>query len=83
MGECLINKTLSDPSTPSPSFVHAQQALSMFYKGFFTILLALNQNRIFVPAGVHRSEVGQLQSIQLRLSMATVMFYIAVAELGF
>ena len=56
----------------------------MFYKRFFPILLALNQNRIFVPAGkVRRSEVGQLESIQPRISMDPVMFYIAVAILGF
>ena len=63
IGEYLINKTLSDPSTPSPTFEDAQQALSMFYKRFFAILLALNQSTIFVPAGnVPRSKVGQLVS---------------------
>ena len=84
IGEYLINKTLSDPSTPSPSFEDARHALSMFYKRFFTILLALNQNTIFVPAGkVPRSEVGQLVSFQPRMSMDPVMFYIAVGILGF
>jgi len=84
LGEYLINKTLSDPSTPSPNFEDAQHALSKFYKRFFTIVLALNQNTIFVPAGkVPRSEVGQLGSIQPRMSMDPVMFYIAVAIVGF
>ena len=84
IGEYLLNKTLSDPATTSPSFDDAQQALSGFYKRLFTILLALNQNRIFVPAGkVPRSEVGQLEFFQSRMSMDPVMFYIAVAILGF
>ena len=84
IGEYLINKTLSDPATPSPSFEDAQQALSKFYKRFFTILLAQNRDSIFVPAGsVHRSEVGQLESLEPRMSMDPVMFYIAVVILGF
>jgi len=84
IGEYLINKTLSDPSTPSPSFEDAQHALSMFYKRFFTILLAQNQDTIFVPAGkVRRSEVGKLESLKPRMSMDPVMFYIAVVILGF
>ena len=84
IGEYLINKNLSDPSTPSPKFEDAQEALSKFYKRFFTILLAQNRDTIFVPAGnVSRSEVGQLESIQPRMSMDPVMFYIAVAILGF
>jgi len=84
VGEYLINKTLSDPSTPSPSFEDAQGALSKFYKRFFTILLAQNQDSIFVSAGnVRRSEVGQLKSLKPRISMDPVMFYIAVFILGF
>jgi len=84
IGEYLINKTLSDPATPSPSFEDAQQALSMFYKRFFAILLVQNQDRIFVPAGkVRRSEVGKLESLKPRMSMDPVMFYIAVVILGF
>ncbi|PUU79494.1 hypothetical protein B9Z19DRAFT_1125088 [Tuber borchii] len=84
IGEYLINKTLSDPTTPSPSFDDAQQALSMVYKRFFTILLAQNHDRIFVPAGkVRRSEVGKLESLKPRMSMDPVMFYIAVIILGF
>ena len=84
IGEYLINKTLSDPSTPSPSFEDAQHALSMFYKRFITILLAQNHDRIFVPAGkVRRSEVGKLESLKPRMSMDPVMFYIAIAVLGF
>ena len=47
-------------------------------------MLALNQNTIFVPAGnVRRSEVGQPVSIQPQMSMDPVIFYIAVAILGF
>jgi len=69
IGEFLIDKTLSDPSTPSPSFEDAQHALSMFYKRFIAILLAQNQDRIFVPAGkVPRSEVGKLESLKPRIS---------------
>ena len=84
LGEHLINKTLSDPSTPSPSFEDAQHALSMFYKRFIAVLLAQNHDRIFVPAGKERkSEVGKLESLKLRMSMDPVMFYIAVAVLGF
>jgi len=84
IGEYLINKTLSDPSTPSPSFEDAQQALSKFYKRFFTILLAQNRKSIFVSAGeVRRFEVGQLESFQPRISMDPVMFYIAAPILGF
>ena len=84
IGEYLINKTLSDPTAPSPSFEDAQQALSMFYKRFFAILLAQNQDRIFVPAGKNRrSEVGELESLKPRMSIDPVMFYIAVAILGF
>ncbi|PUU73734.1 hypothetical protein B9Z19DRAFT_1134549 [Tuber borchii] len=84
IGEYLINNTLSDPSTPLPNFEDAQHALSKLYKRFFTIVLARNQNTIFVPAGkVPRSEVGQLESIQPRMSMDPVMFYTAMAILGF
>ena len=84
IGEHLINKTLSDPANPSPSFEDAQHALSMVYKRFFTILLAQNQDTIFVPAGkVRRSEVGKLESLKPRMSMDPVMFYIAVIVLGF
>ena len=84
IGEHLINKNLSDPSTPPPSFEDAQQALSKFYKRFFAILFAQNQDRIFVPAGnLHRSEVGQFESLEPRMSMDPVMFYIAVGILGF
>ena len=84
IGEHLINKTLSDPATPSPSFEDAQLALSKFYKLFFTILLALNQDRIFVPAGeARRTVIGKLESLKPRMSMDPVMFYIAVAILGF
>jgi len=84
IGEHLINKTLSDPSTPSPSFEDAQLALSKFYKRFFTVLLAQNKNRIFVPAGnLNRSQVGQRESLEPRMSMDPVMFYITVSILGF
>ncbi|RPB03871.1 hypothetical protein L873DRAFT_1786829 [Choiromyces venosus 120613-1] len=84
IGEYLINKTLSDPATPSPNFNDAQHALSKFYKRFVTILLAQNQNRIFVPAEkVRRTAVGQLESLRPRMSMDPVMFYIAVVILGF
>ena len=84
IGEYLINKTLSDPATPPPSFEDAEHAVSKFYKRLFTILLAQNQERIFVPAGkVRRSEVGQLESLKPRMSMDPVMFYIAVVILGF
>jgi len=82
IGKNLMNKTRSDPSTPSPSFKDAQHALSMLYKRFFTIMLAQNRNRVFVPSGkVRRSEVGQLESIHSRMPMDPVMFYIAVAIL--
>ena len=84
IGEYLINKTLCNPTTPPPNFEDAQQALSKFYKRFLPIVLGQNRNNIFVPAGnVSRSEVGQLESIQPRMSMDPVMFYIAVAILGF
>ena len=84
IGEYLTNKTLSDPSTSSPSFEDAQHALSMPYKRFFTILLAQNQDKIFVPAGkVRRSEIGKLESLKPRMSMDPVMFYVAVIVLGF
>ena len=84
IGEYLINKTLSDPSTPPPSFEDAQHALSKFYKRFFTIVLAQNRDRIFVPAGsVHRSEVGQLESLEPRMLMDPAMFYATVIILGF
>ena len=84
IGEHLINKNLSDPSAPPPSFEDAQQALSKFYKRLFAILFAQNQDRIFAPAGnLHRSEVGQLESLEPRMSMDPVMFYIAAAILGF
>ena len=84
IGEHLINKTLSDPSTPSPSFEDAQQALSKFYQLFFTILLAQNSKSIFAPAGkVRRPEVSQLESLKPRISMDPVMSYIAVSILGF
>ena len=84
IGEHLINKTLANPSTPSPTFDDAQQALSKFYQRFFTILLAQNQDKIFVPSGdVPRSEIGQLESFKARMSMDPVMFYIAVGILGF
>ena len=84
IGEYLINKTLSDPTIPSPSFEDAYHALSMVYKRFFTILLAQNQDTIFVPEGkVRRSEVGKLESLKPRMSMDPVMFYIAAVILGF
>jgi len=54
----------------------------MVYKRFFTILLAQNHDRIFVPAGnVRRSEVGELESLKPRMSMDPVMFYLAVVIL--
>jgi len=84
IGEYLVTKTLSDSSPPSPRFEDAQHALSKFYKHFFPIVLSQNLNRIFVPAGnVRRSAVGQLNSIQPRMSMDSVMLYIAVVILGF
>ena len=84
IGEYLINKTLSNPATPPPSFEDAQLALSKFYKRFFAILLAQNQDRLFVPAGkVRRSAIGKLESLKPRMSMDPAMFYIAVAILGF
>ena len=84
IGEHLINKNLSDPSTPPPSLEDAQQALSKYYKRLFAILFAQNQDRIFVPAGnLPRSEVGQLKSLEPRMSMDPVMFYIAVSILVF
>ncbi|PUU73919.1 hypothetical protein B9Z19DRAFT_1196591 [Tuber borchii] len=84
IGEYLINKNLSDPSTPSPSFEDAQQALSKFYECFFPIVLARNRDRIFVPTGnLGRSGVGQLLSLEPRMLMDPVMFYIAVVILGF
>jgi len=82
ISQYLINKNISDPSNSSPIFQDAQQALSKFYKRFCTILLTQNRNTVFVPAGkVSRSEVGQLKSIQPRMLMAPVMFYIAVSIL--
>ena len=84
LGEHLINKTLSDPTTPSPSFEDAQLALSKFYKRFLTILLAQNQDTVFVSAGnLRRSAIGKLESLKPRMSMDPAMFYIAVAILGF
>ncbi|PUU73743.1 hypothetical protein B9Z19DRAFT_1196717 [Tuber borchii] len=84
IGEYLINKTLSDLSTPSPNFEDAQHALSKFYKRFSPIVLTLNQGTIFAPTGsTCRSEVGQLESVQPRMSMGPLIFYIAVAILGF
>jgi len=84
IGKYLINKTLSNPSTPSPSFVDAQHAPSKFYKCFSTIVLVLNQNTIFFPAGkAPRSEIDQLMFIQPRMLMDPVIFYIAVDILGF
>ena len=84
IGEHLINKTLSDPATPPPSFEDAQLALSKLYKRFLAILLTQNHDRVFVPAGkVRRSAVGKLESLKPRMSMDPVMFYIAVAILGF
>jgi len=64
IGECLINKTLSDPSTPPPSFADTQHALSMFYTCIIRIVLSLNWDTIFVaPGNVQKSAVGQLESI--------------------
>jgi len=84
IGEYLINKPLPDPSTPSLGFEDAQHTLSIFYKCFFTMLVAQNKNRVFVPSGeVGRSDVGKLESIQPRMSMDPVMFYIPMAILGF
>ncbi|KAG0127965.1 hypothetical protein HOY82DRAFT_624030 [Tuber indicum] len=84
IGEYLTNKTLSNPGTPPPSFEEAQHALSTFYKRFIAILLAQNKDRIFVRAAkVPRSQVGELESLQPRMSMDPVMFYMAVAVLGF
>lgn len=84
IGEYLINKTLSDSSIPSPNFEDAQPSLSKFYQRCFTIVLSLNRDAIFVPAGeVPRCEVCQLASLQPRMSMDPVMFYIAVGILGF
>jgi len=68
----------------SPSFGDAQPALSMFYKRFFPILLSLNWNCTLDPAGNwRRSEVGQLEFPQPRISIDQVMFSIAVAILRF
>ena len=84
IGEYLIKKTPSDPSTPSPSFQDAHQALSRFYKLFVAMVLAQNPDTIFVPTGtVIRSGVSQFESRNTRLFMDLVMFYIAVVMLGF
>ncbi|CUS11873.1 unnamed protein product [Tuber aestivum] len=83
IGESLIGKTLSDPTTPSPDFEDAQRALSKFYKRFITILFSQNRDQIFAPAvGTPRAELG-LQSLKPRISMDPVMFYAAVFILGF
>jgi len=47
-------------------------------------VLALNYDKIFVPTGNDlRSEVGPLKSLNPWMFMDPVMFYIAVAVLGF
>ena len=79
IGGYMINKTLSDPSAPSPSFEDAQQAMSNIYRLFFTILLAQNRNTIFVPAG----NVSKFESFPPRMFMDPMMFYIVVGILGF
>ena len=78
---------LCDPSTPPPSFEVAQRAFQDFYSWFAPIVIAQNSERIFrstTSDGSRKPQTpGQIISLQDRVSMDPVMFYIAIVLLGF
>ena len=76
-----------DPSTPPPSFEDAQRGFQDFYSWFAPIVIGKNSERIFRSTagdGGRKPQVsGQIISLQNRVSMDPVMFYIAIVLLGF
>ena len=78
---------LCDPSTPPPSFEDAQRAFQDFYSWFAPIAIGQYSQRVFrsttKDGGRKPQTSGQIISIHNRVSMDPVMFYIAIALLGF
>ena len=76
-----------DPLTPPPLFEDAQVAFRGFYSWFAPIVIGQNPERIFrstTKDGGRRPQVpGQMISVQNRVSMDPIMFYIAIVLLGF
>ena len=79
--------TLCDPSAPPPSFEEAQRRFQAFYSWIAPIVIGQNSERIFRPTtkdGGGKPQVfGQRISLQNRVSMDPVMFYIATFLLTF
>ena len=80
-------ETLCDPSTPPPSFENAQGRFQSFYSWFAPVVIGQNSERIFrstTKDGGRKPQVsGQIISLQNRVSMDPVMFYIAIVLLSF
>ena len=76
-----------DLSAPPPPFEVAQRKFQAFYSWFAPIVIGQNSGRIFrstTKDGGRKPQVsGQRISVQNRVSMDPVMFYISVVLLGF
>ena len=85
--ESLGNRSFCDPSKPPPSFEDAQRGFQRFYSWFAPIVIGQNSKRIFrsttKDGGRKPQTSGYRISIQDRVSMDPVMFYIATLLLGF
>ena len=85
--EFISNRSFCDPSKPPPSFEDAQRGFQRFYSWFAPIVIGQNSKRIFrsttKDGGRKPQTSGQRISIQDRVSMDPVMFYIATLLLGF
>ena len=82
-----LDTQLCDPAAPPPSFEVAQGGFQFFYSWLAPIVIGQNSGRIFrstTKDGGRKPQVsGQRISVQNRVSMDPVMFYIAVVLLGF
>ena len=85
--ESAAQAPLCDPSTPPPSFEDAQRGFQEFYSRFASIAIGQHSQRVFrsttKDGGRKPQTSGQIISVQNRVSMDPVMFYIAIVLLGF
>ena len=85
--EFISNRSFCDPSKPPPSFEEAQRGFQRFYSWIAPIVIGQNSKHVFRPTtkdgGRKPQTSGQRISIQDRVSMDPVMFYIAALLLGF
>ena len=85
--ESAAQAPLCDPSTPPPSFEDALRGFQDFYSRFVSIVIGQNSAHVFrsttKDGGSKPQTSGQIISVQNRVSMDPVMFYIAIVLLGF